>query len=80
MNVLLCESVGEDGILFRYGKGNPCVNPINISHNREEKRTLSFVVSLLNQAKAITVSVSTIAYFNPLHNLKTAVLSLAVNS
>jgi len=45
--------------LFRYGKGNPCVNPIglNISHNREENRTLRYVVSLLNQAKAVTVSV-----------------------
>jgi len=67
--------------LFRYGKGNPCVNPINrLSLTTEKKTTPSFVVSLLNQAKAITVSVSTIAYFNPLHNLKTAVLSLAVNS
>jgi len=36
---LLCDGVGEDGILFCYGKGNPCVNPINISHNREENRT-----------------------------------------
>jgi len=34
-----CQRGKEDGILFCYGKGNPCVNPINISHNREENRT-----------------------------------------